>query len=219
VSIVIPPVKNNTALIMYDFHFQLLPSILSVPDSPVIFLIKSVFIIDKSGIKVYDSYITYIVIYANRTFTEGGYQLEENILIHKLLEIFEYKSEYQFQISKIQPRDMFVLERIFINKKTTIKEISNQYNIAPSTLTGIIDRLERKKLIKRLRTHIDRRTIELLATKEGNAAVEKHIQEDMLFSRNFFHSLEADKKEKFQELLEELLGNVNKEALFITAEK
>ncbi len=140
--------------------------------------------------------------------------MNENKIIHNLLEIFEYKSEYQRQTSNIQPQDMYVLERIYFNKKLTIKDISKKYSIPPSTLTGIIDRLENKKLIKRFRTNADRRTIELVTTPEGSAIVEKHLEEDELFSTNFFNSLTETKKEKFKELLEELLQNIEKDSLF-----
>ncbi|RCX14349.1 DNA-binding MarR family transcriptional regulator [Anaerobacterium chartisolvens] len=140
--------------------------------------------------------------------------MDENTLIHKLLEVFAYKNEYQLQTSNIQPQDMYVLERIYFNEKMAVKDISKQYSIPPSTMTGIIDRLENKKLIDRLRTNKDRRTVELITTQQGKTAVEKHIKEDKVFSKNFFNTLDHDKKEKLKELLEELINNVNKEALF-----
>lgn len=111
---------------------------------------------------------------------------------------------------------MYVLERIYFYKKMAVKDISKQYNIPPSTLTGIIDRLEKKEFIERLRTNIDRRTIELVTTEKGNAVMEQHIREDMAFSSNFFNALEPEKKEKFKELLGELLNNIRKESLFST---
>ncbi|WP_461811252.1 MarR family winged helix-turn-helix transcriptional regulator [Faecalimonas sp.] len=140
--------------------------------------------------------------------------MNENKIIHKLLEVFEYKNKYQFQTSNIPSQDMYVLERIYYNKKLTIKEISKKYNIPPSTLTGIIDRLENKKLIQRFRKNTDRRTIELVTTPEGNTIVKKHIEEDELFSINLFNSLEKTKKETLKKLLEELLQNIEKDSLF-----
>lgn len=140
--------------------------------------------------------------------------MDENIIVHKLLDIFEYKNEYQLRTSNIQPQDMYILERIHGDDKMTSKELSRRYHIPTSTLTGIIDRLERKKLIERLRTNSDRRTIELIVTPEGKEAVEKHIKEDLLFSSKLFNSLEQEEKEKLKELLIELLAKVNKNSLF-----
>jgi DNA-binding MarR family transcriptional regulator len=140
--------------------------------------------------------------------------LDENTIIHKLLEVFEYKNAYQLQTSNIQPQDMYVLERIYFNGMMTVRDLSRQYSIPPSTLTGIIDRLENRGLIKRLRTNADRRAIELSATDEGKAVVERHIEEDRLFSRNLFYTLELQKRENLKELLGEMLTNVIKESLF-----
>ncbi len=70
--------------------------------------------------------------------------MDENTLIHKLLELFEYKNQYQLQTSSIPPQDMYVLERIYFHEKIVVKDLSKQYHIPPSTLTGLIDRLEAK---------------------------------------------------------------------------
>ncbi|HWT27832.1 MAG TPA: MarR family winged helix-turn-helix transcriptional regulator [Mobilitalea sp.] len=145
--------------------------------------------------------------------------MDDNTIIHKLLEIFEYKSTYQLQTSNIQPQDMYVLERVYYNEKILVKDLSKQYSIPPSTLTGIIDRLERKKLLKRLRTNADRRAIELVATDEGNVVVLKHIKEDKLFCQNLFNTLDPDKKENLKELLNELLSKVVKESLFTSGDE
>lgn len=140
--------------------------------------------------------------------------MNENELMHWLIDIIEYKDAYQFQSSGIQPQDMHVLERIYSLNKVKIKDISKQYDIPPSTLTGIIDRLEAKKLIERIRNTFDRRSIELIATELGKQAAEKHIKEDKLFSMNLLNALAADKKQLFIELLAELFANVKKESLF-----
>lgn len=130
------------------------------------------------------------------------------------MDIFEYKDAYQYQSSRIQPQDMHVLERIYYLAKVKIKDISKHCNIPPSTLTGIIDRLEAKKYIQRLKNTDDRRSIELIITEIGKQAADKHIREDEQFSHNFFSGLPLNKKELFKEMLNELLHNMKKEDLF-----
>ena len=140
--------------------------------------------------------------------------MNENSVLHKFIEIIQYKNTYQYQSSGIQPQDMYVLERIYFQEKIKIKELSTKYSIPPSTLTGIIDRLEAKKYIQRVRTNIDRRTIELIATEGGKKIVQKHIEEDKLFSRNLFNTLEKEVKEQLLQLLKEMVTNVKAEDLF-----
>jgi len=140
--------------------------------------------------------------------------LDDNALIHKIIDIIQYKNEYQLQTSGIPPQEMYVLERIYLHSNMLSKDISNKYNIPPSTLTGILDRLENKELIDRSRTNKDRRSIELKATENGKSAVEKHITEDQIFASNLFGSLESQKKEQLKALLEEMLENIELKSLF-----
>lgn len=140
--------------------------------------------------------------------------MEDNELLHRLIDLLKYKDTYQFQSSNVSPQDMYVLERIYFYKRAKIKEISKQYDIPPSTLTGIIDRLESKGYIQRMRSDEDRRSIELITTEQGKEVVEKHMKKDKLFSSHFFNTLQGDKKELFKELLTELIINIKKEDLF-----
>lgn len=140
--------------------------------------------------------------------------MDENALLHRIIDIIHYKNEYQLQTSGIPSQEMYVLERIFLDNNILSKDISQKYNIPPSTLTGILDRLENKKLIERLRTNKDRRSIELMTTENGKSVVEKHITEDWIFARNLFDSLETQKKEQLKALLEELFENIDVGSLF-----
>lgn len=140
--------------------------------------------------------------------------MDENALLHRIIEILQHKKEYQLQTSGIRTQEMYVLERIYLNKRTTPKHISEKYSISPSTLTGVIDRLENRGLIRRVRTDRDRRSTELITTDKGSLAVEKHIAEDEIFTTNLFSTLETEKREKLKELLGELLDKVRTESLF-----
>lgn len=140
--------------------------------------------------------------------------MDENTLLHKLIEILEYKNLYQFEKSNIQPQDMYILERIYFRKKLKVKDISKEYNIPASTATGIIDRLEDKSYIKRTRDNADRRIVELIITEEGCQVIQDHINQDKKFAENLFSTLEENKKIVFKQLLSELIDNVSKEELF-----
>lgn len=140
--------------------------------------------------------------------------MDENTLLHKLIEVLQYKNLYQFETSNIQPQDMYILERIYFSKKLKVKDISRQYNIPASTVTGIIDRLEAKNYIKRTRSNVDRRTVELIITEDGELVVDNHISQDKIFAHNLFNTLKQDKKAVFKQLLLELIENVKKDELF-----
>ena len=140
--------------------------------------------------------------------------MDENIILHRLIDLIQYKDTYQQQSSGIQPQDMYVLERINFHKTIQIRDITKNYGIPPSTLTGILDRLETKKCIHRIRKSNDRRAIELVITDEGKALLQKHIQEDKLFARNLCDTLPPEQSKQLFELLDELLSKVDKKNLF-----
>ncbi|MBE6905927.1 MarR family winged helix-turn-helix transcriptional regulator [Marasmitruncus massiliensis] len=140
--------------------------------------------------------------------------MDENKILHRMIDLIQYKDTYQQQSSEIQPQDMFVLERIYFHKTVQIRDLTKNYGIPPSTLTGILDRLERRKYIQRIRKENDRRAIELLITDAGNAVLQEHIREDKIFAWNLFHTLPSEERQQLLYLLDELLSNVSKENLF-----
>ncbi len=104
-----------------------------------------------------------------------------------------------FGIYRGQPRLFFVLhdEREPINQTSLAKKM----NISPSTLTRMVQSLEKKGLVVR---HIDennqRQTL-ISLTEEGKAV---HLQIRDLFSRTderIFHSMTEEEQEIFRKLL------------------
>ncbi len=63
-------------------------------------------------------------------------------------------------------------------------EISRSLNVSPANITGMIDRLEKMELVKRHRKEDDRRTINILPTKEGMNWAQKtiHLIEEKLIN-------------------------------------
>lgn len=140
--------------------------------------------------------------------------MDENALLHCLIDIFQYKDGYQQQSSGIAPQDMYVLERIHFQGKIQSSELTRAYSIPASTLTGILDRLEKRRYLRRERKSDDRRAVELTVTEKGKDALRRHIEEDRLFAQNLFGGLDEGKRKIFLELLRELLEHVSKEQLF-----
>lgn len=141
--------------------------------------------------------------------------MDEMKLIHGLIDIFKYKEQYQLGTCQLHPQDMYVLERIYFQKRIRVMDISRIYHIPPSTLTGIVDRLYEKKYIQRVRSEEDRRAVDLMVTASGEKIVEQHIMEDRHFVKNFFHTLEWEKRQELQQLLGELVTKIDKNTLFV----
>ncbi|MDF2548380.1 MAG: transcriptional regulator [Anaerosolibacter sp.] len=141
--------------------------------------------------------------------------MDEMKLMHSLIDIFKYKEQYQLETCQLHPQDMYVLERIYFEKSIRVMDISKNYHIPPSTLTGIIDRLYEKEYIQRIRSEKDRRAVALMVTASGEKIVEQHIMEDRNFVKNFFHTIEPQRREALQQLLVELVMKIDKNTLFM----
>jgi len=70
-----------------------------------------------------------------------------------------------------------------------VSELSEKMGLSDSTVSGILDRLEQKDIIKRKRTQDDRRVVTIFLTKG---------------SRKFFDDFHAKKEEYFAQLFERL---------------
>jgi len=57
--------------------------------------------------------------------------------------------------------------------KTSISALARTVHLSQPTVTGILDRLERRDLVKRCRDEADRRTVNATVTSEGRAMLER----------------------------------------------
>lgn len=67
-----------------------------------------------------------------------------------------------------------ILRVLWSSTKVTSVELSNRTLIAPSSLVGVVDRLERKELVTRVRSVDDRRIVYVIATQKGRE-IEKQV--------------------------------------------
>ncbi|WP_019535326.1 MarR family winged helix-turn-helix transcriptional regulator [Paenibacillus ginsengihumi] len=95
----------------------------------------------------------------------------------------------------LTPPQMFTLMQVMHEPKT-IGEISRSIHLSYSTVSGIIDRLEREELLERVRDETDRRIIWIQKTKKFDENKEKLS----LLKESFFEHLFDDLSE--QELKE-----------------
>ena len=71
----------------------------------------------------------------------------------------------------------------------TFSEIGERTLITKGTLTGVIDRLERKRLVRRMACTDDRRCIRATLTKRGNRVFEKEFPRQIEYLKQRFDRL------------------------------
>ena len=104
-------------------------------------------------------------------------QLEEcvNYLLTTAQHSVFLKMTERLSVFEITPVQYAVLYCLWENDKRSPKEIAERLKLENSTISGILERMEKKDLIKRSISKEDRRFIQVILTKKGAS-----LKEDVL---------------------------------------
>ncbi len=86
----------------------------------------------------------------------------------------------------------------------TFRELGERTLITKGTLTGVVDRLEEKKLVRRLASPTDGRCQIVQLTARGEAMFAKVFPEHLAYISKAFAGFDADELQKTQDMLKRL---------------
>ncbi|MEO0896512.1 MAG: MarR family winged helix-turn-helix transcriptional regulator [Bacteroidota bacterium] len=107
-------------------------------------------------------------------------QLEKAFFL--LSEVNRKHHEYIKTKHKINGLEMEIIQLIELEGKKKMKEIGQYFNVKLSTLTSIIDKIEKQRLVKRVNSHDDRRVVFLEVTKKGKKLYQDYMDHIKLIS-------------------------------------
>lgn len=102
----------------------------------------------------------------------------------------------------ITPSQFEALQIIVNHKEVTISELSNKLYQAPSTITDLVDRMESKDLVKRVRDSKDRRIVRIEGLEKGHNILEAVIMERCKFLDYSLENVSKEDKDSFTEYLD-----------------
>jgi DNA-binding MarR family transcriptional regulator len=91
-------------------------------------------------------------------------------IMQSLRRIFKAIEDYSHEVSEkfgITGPQLWALKTISQNESLSLSDLSERMYLHPSTITGVIDRLEKKGYVRRNRDQVDRRVIYVQLTTEG----------------------------------------------------
>lgn len=97
-------------------------------------------------------------------------------IMQSLRRIFKAIQDYSHEVSDkfgITGPQLWALKTISQNENLSLSDLSKRMYLHPSTITGVMDRLEKKGYVKRNRDQVDRRVIYLQLTAEGKKLVKR----------------------------------------------
>lgn len=140
---------------------------------------------------------------------------EELKIIDEIYHLFYMKmnkvrsSEKFKKLENVTDLEMGVLHILTYKPDSIMREIRDYLNVSRSTLTGVIDRLERRNFVKRVISERDRRSFALELTEEGKAAQAKHEQMERIIYEDILDSFQEEKDvSEFLRLSKKIIQNI-----------
>ena len=113
--------------------------------------------------------------------------------------------KHDVEINSAQGRIMFALWQ---KDGVSINELSKKTQLKKSTLTSMLDRLERMGYIRRQRSKKDRRKILIKRTEKDRTMEKKYVEVSEEMTRLFYKGFSKSKIDHFEKDLEQILNNL-----------
>jgi DNA-binding MarR family transcriptional regulator len=97
-------------------------------------------------------------------------------IMQSLRQIFKAIQEYSHEVSEkygITDPQLWVIKTISLNGRLSLGDLGKRMYLQPSTITGLVDVLERKGYVVRVRDEEDRRVVNIELTAKGKRLAKK----------------------------------------------
>ena len=104
---------------------------------------------------------------------------------------------------------LMILQNVGKSSGVMVKEIAENTNLSSATVTSILDRMEARKLVTRMRSKVDKRKVEVYLTESGKTALSTAplpLQENFT---NKFNALEDWEQSQMVATLQRLAAMMN----------
>lgn len=117
--------------------------------------------------------------------------------------IFSYIDEFKFLIFPDKWNSIFldyskneIMALLFLYrfKNANMTQISKYINAPLNTTTGVVNRLEKKKIIERIRSKEDRRIVEIVLTQKGSEFINEEKKNILSIVKAIYEKLTEDEK-------------------------
>ena len=107
----------------------------------------------------------------------------------------------------LTPLELSVISVLADNPSAKPSDIANSIATAKSTLTNVLDRLEKRGYIYRAISQKDRRSFELRLTETGQDAQRQHIESEHMLYLKILGALDTNEEVKsFLEILQKIIS-------------
>ncbi len=109
-------------------------------------------------------------------------------------------------------QELLLVEYLGDSGQRMMRELAEHLQLAVNSITGTVDKLERKLLVERQRSEEDRRVVHVALTKAGQDVYEANLKEKLAFLRRMLAALTEDEQEIFMVLFRKIARAGQKQA-------
>ncbi|PWK47311.1 MarR family winged helix-turn-helix transcriptional regulator [Pleionea mediterranea] len=95
------------------------------------------------------------------------------ISLRRIIRSIDLHSKKLNKTSGMTGPQLLVLQEVYKERGITAKRIAENVNLSQGTITTILDKLESRDLVNRIRSETDRRRVSLFLTEKGSLLLEK----------------------------------------------
>ncbi|WP_462156887.1 MarR family winged helix-turn-helix transcriptional regulator [Pseudoalteromonas sp. GB56] len=98
------------------------------------------------------------------------------IALRKVIRAIDLHSKQLNKTSGLTGPQLLIMHEVAQTDGITASRIAQNVNLSPATVTNILDRLESRALVSRVRSELDKRRVSLYLTDQGQALLDKAPQ-------------------------------------------
>jgi DNA-binding MarR family transcriptional regulator len=130
-------------------------------------------------------------------------------LIIELIKKYQFRDRNEVTAWGISVSQCYVLETLHFKGALTMKNLAEQMHLTISTITRLVDQLERKKLVKREQDPTDLRVRLITLTTKGESVFLKSWKNVFESEKRIFNNIMPEHRKVLLVLLKDLNGAVD----------
>ncbi|MFJ5769390.1 MarR family winged helix-turn-helix transcriptional regulator [Psychrobacillus sp. NPDC093180] len=132
---------------------------------------------------------------------EENLSLKSFVVLMKASKMVQERTKKDISNYNMHMSEFMVLEALYSKGKQTVRQISNAVLINSGSITYVMDKLERKKLLERIDCKEDRRVVYIQITEDGKRIMDDIFPKHQLVIEEIFSCISNQEKEVFINLL------------------
>ena len=142
-------------------------------------------------------------------YSPENYRTEEGVgyLMRHILNAVSLEVERELEPSGLTNAQWVPLFKLYLGSATTVAELARECRLDAGGMTRLLDRLEGKGLVRRVRSSEDRRVVNLELTDEGREAAKKIPAVLCSVQNDYLRGFSTEEWQLLRSLLRRVLDN------------